>query len=391
MVYLRQMTEGKKLFVGHDANRAGAQLVLLHWLKERKALGYTNYLLLVDGGSLLEEYKKVAKVWVWRTDKPVWFKVKQRIPVLKQPTEWNRKPNPLKVARTIAALRAEAFECIIGNTVSSVVLLRELVSLQVPFEVYVHELSYSISNFTSEEDRKFMAHAAQRVYAVSASVKTVLVNEVGVDIDKIELLPPIIELPEATQNDHDPVRAALGIPADAQLVFSCGLAEWRKGPDVFLEVAKELIGKMPTVHFIWLGILDNTYSKELVASKEIWDINQQVHLLPVCSDSRPYFEAMDVFFLSSREDPFPLVMLEAAYVGKPIVGVRASGGVNDFLHGLDELLVESWDVAVLVDKISSLLQLNTDQLAQYELNLKQRAVQYSAALFMDRWAQIHST
>jgi glycosyltransferase involved in cell wall biosynthesis len=99
---------------------------------------------------------------------------------------------------------------------------------------------------------------------------------------------------------------------------------------------------------------------------------------------------MDVFFLSSREDPFPLVMLEAAHVGKPIVGVRASGGVNDFLQGLDELLVDSWDVAVLVDKISSLLQLSPAQLADYQQNLKERAVQYSAALFMDRWAQLHS-
>jgi glycosyltransferase involved in cell wall biosynthesis len=384
------MVESKKLFVGHDANRAGAQLVLLHWLKERKAQGLTNYLLLVDGGSLLEEYKKVAKVWVWRTERPLWFKVKQRIPVIRQAGEWDRTPSQRKVAGILQALRSEAFDCIIGNTVSSVFLLRELVSLHVPFEVYVHELSYSISNFTSEEDRKFMATKARRIYAVSGLVKTVLEKEVGVDATKIDLLPPIIALPEATRNTHDPVRAALGIPTDSPIVFSCGLAEWRKAPDVFLEVAKQLIVKLPKVHFIWLGMLENEYSDNLIANTAIWDTKKQVHLLPVCSDSRPYFEAMDVFFLSSREDPFPLVMLEAAHVGKPIVGVRASGGVNDFLHGLDELLVASWDVDVLVDKISSLLQLNPEQLAEYQQNLKERAVQYSAALFMDRWAQLHS-
>ncbi len=384
------MVESKKLFVGHDANRAGAQLVLLHWLKERKAQGLTNYLLLVDGGSLLEEYKKVAKVWVWRTERPLWFKVKQRIPVIRQAGEWDRTPSQRKVAGILQALRSEAFDCIIGNTVSSVFLLRELVSLHVPFEVYVHELSYSISNFTSEEDRKFMATKARRIYAVSGLVKTVLEKEVGVEATKIDLLPPIIALPEATRNTHDPVRAALGIPTDSPIVFSCGLAEWRKAPDVFLEVAKQLIVKMPKVHFIWLGMLENEYSDNLIANTAIWDTKKQVHLLPVCSDSRPYFEAMDVFFLSSREDPFPLVMLEAAHVGKPIVGVRASGGVNDFLHGLDELLVASWDVDVLVDKISSLLQLNSEQLAEYQQNLKERAVQYSAVLFMDRWAQLHS-
>jgi glycosyltransferase involved in cell wall biosynthesis len=384
------MEESKKLFVGHDANRAGAQLVLLHWLRERKAQGLTNYLLLVDGGSLLEEYKKVAKVWVWRTERPLWFKVKQRIPGIRQSEEWDRTPSSRKMAGILSSLRAEAFDCIIGNTVSSVSLLRELISLHVPFEVYVHELSYSISNFTSEEDRKFMAAQVSRVYAVSALVKTVLENEVGISADKIDLLPPIIELPEATHNTHDPVRTALGIPADSQIVFSCGLAEWRKAPDVFLEVAKQLIVKMPTVHFIWLGMLDNEYSDNLIASTAVWDTKKQVHLLPVCSDSRPYFEAMDVFFLSSREDPFPLVMLEAAHVGKPIVGVRVSGGVNDFLQGLDELLVVSWDVDVLVDKISSLLELSPAQLAAYQQNLKERAVQYSAALFMDRWSQLHS-
>ncbi len=384
------MTERKKLFVGHDANRAGAQLVLLHWLRERKDRGLSNYLLLVDGGSLLEEYKKVAKVWVWKTDRPLWYRVRQRIPMLRKDEAWDKTPSVSKVSAILASLAAESFECILGNTVSSVSLLRELVSLQVPFEVYVHELSYSIKTFTSEEDRNFMATAVRRVYAVSGLVKTVLANEVGVEASKIDLLPPIIELPAATNNATDPVRANLGIPADSPIVFSCGLAEWRKGPDVFLEVAKKLIVKMPTVHFIWLGILDNDYSKELVASKEAWDVNRQVHLLPVCSDSRPYFEAMNVFFLSSREDPFPLVMLEAAHVGRPIVGVRASGGVNDFLSGLDELLVESWDVDGFVERIASFLVLNPEKKAEYQQELKKRAVNYSSALFMDRWSALHS-
>ncbi len=384
------MTESKKLFVGHDANRAGAQLVLLHWLRERKAQGLTNYVLLVDGGSLVEEYKKVAKVWVWKTDRPLWYRVQQRIPMLRKDGVWDKTPHESKVADIMASLASESFECIIGNTVSSVSLLRELIPLKVPFEVYVHELSYSIKTFTSEEDRKFMATAVRRVYAVSGLVKTVLATEVGIDAAKIDLLPPIIELPEATNNTQDPVRANLGIPMDSPIVFSCGLAEWRKGPDVFLEVAKQLIAKMPTVHFIWLGILDNEYSKELVSSKEAWDVNNQVHMLPVCSDSRPYFEAMNVFFLSSREDPFPLVMLEAAYVGRPIVGVRASGGVNDFLAGLDDLLVETWDVDGFVERIEALLALDSAKQAAFQQELKKRAVNYSAALFMDRWSALHS-
>jgi glycosyltransferase involved in cell wall biosynthesis len=113
-------------------------------------------------------------------------------------------------------------------------------------------------------------------------------------------------------------------------------------------------------------------------------------MLPVCSDSRPYFEAMNVFFLSSREDPFPLVMLEAAHVGRPIVGVRASGGVSDFLAGLDDLLVETWDVDGFVERIEALLALDSAKQAAFQQELKKRAVNYSAALFMDRWSALHS-
>ena len=384
------MLERKKLFVGHDANRAGAQLVLLHWLRERKARGMSNFLLLVEGGSLLKEYKKVAKVWVWKTDIPLWIKIKQKIPKIKRWQTWNHEPSEQKVLGILKSLRNEKFTSILGNTVSSVGLLRELSSLQVPMEVYVHELRHSIEKNTTVLDRTFIATGISRLYAVSDLVKSVLETDLAVEANKIALLPPIIELHQLQQSGKSTIRERLGIPLDAKIVLSCGLAEWRKAPDVFLEVAKQLIVKMPKVHFIWLGMLDNEYSDNLIASTALWDMKKQVHLLPVCSDSRPYFEAMDVFFLSSREDPFPLVMLEAAHVGKPIVGVRASGGVNDFLQGLDELLVESWDVDVLVNKISSLLQLSTEQLAAYQQNLQVRAVQYSAALFMDRWSQLQS-
>jgi glycosyltransferase involved in cell wall biosynthesis len=384
------MTESKKLFVGHDANRAGAQLVLLHWLRERKARGLKNYLLLVHGGSLLKEYKKVAKVWVGINEPPLWYKIKQRIPRFRKVGKLDQVPASGQLNGVLSHFASESFDCIIGNTVSSVSMLRELVALDVPFELYVHELSYSISTFTSDDDRRFMASSIRRVYAVSSLVKTTLVSDLGINVAKIDLLPPIVELPKSKKNAQDVVREKLGIPVSSPIVFSCGLAEWRKGPDVFLEVAKKLIAKMPTVHFIWLGLLDNEYSKELVSSKEAWDVNNQVHMLPVSSDSRPYFEAMNVFFLSSREDPFPLVMLEAAHVGRPIVGVRASGGVNDFLSGLDDLLVESWDVDGFVERIEALLALDSEQQAVYQQELKKRAVNYSAALFMDRWSELHS-
>jgi glycosyltransferase involved in cell wall biosynthesis len=48
-------------------------------------------------------------------------------------------------------------------------------------------------------------------------------------------------------------------------------------------------------------------------------------------DPSEVFAAMDIFALTSREDPFPLVMLEAAARELPIVCFAQSGGGPEFV------------------------------------------------------------
>ena len=150
------------------------------------------------------------------------------------------------------------------------------------------------------------------------------------------------------------MREDLGIPSDALVVLGCGLAEWRKGTDIFIRVARQVIRKMPKVHFIWLGVGDNIFSAELKAEKEHWDEGKQVHLVPQKLDSKPYFEAMDMFFLSSREDPFPLVMSESAVCKLPIVGFEGSGGVSELVESDAGFLAPYLNLAVMVEKIAIL-------------------------------------
>lgn len=378
----------KILFVGHDANRAGAQLVLLHWLKAEASQGRKAYLLLEKGGDLLSQYERYARVWVWRRGPGNMEKIYKKIPFLKREERMDREPNRPEIAEMLRDFRREKFGLILGNTVASLALLQELQALRVPFGSYVHELSFSLSMYASEKDMAFLATKVSKVFGVSEQVNRLLAGKFQVPSERLFLLPPIAELSKMKGAKTGLVKEQLGIPAGAKLVLGCGMAEWRKGTDIFIRVARQVIRYLPDVHFVWLGVGDNVFSAELQAEKEGWDESGRLHLVPNKMDSKPYFEAMDVFFLSSREDPFPLVMLEAAFQGKPIVGFKGSGGVNDFLKEFPDLLVGYLEEEEAKESIINWLKKDTEVLNTLGEKLKNSAMNYSSERFMTRWNEM---
>jgi glycosyltransferase involved in cell wall biosynthesis len=65
--------------------------------------------------------------------------------------------------------------------------------------------------------------------------------------------------------------------------------------------------------------------------------------------------AADVFVLTSREDPYPLVCLEAAALEKPIVCFAGAGGMPEFVENDCGFVVPYLDIAAMGDHVVSLL------------------------------------
>ena len=376
----------KILFIGHDANRAGAQIVLLNWLKEQKRKGKENYLLLESGGPLLTQYQRVAKVWVWKSDKNKGNRILKNLPFFKREERFGDEPSREEVAILIRELRNERFDLLIANTVASLPLLRRIHGLRAKTACYVHELDFSLSMYASEEDLKFLAEKVHNVLVVSEKVGRVLQKRCNLPTEKIKLFPPMVEMFKSSRIKQTSVlKTELGIPEEARIVLGCGLAEWRKGTDIFVRVARKIIKKDRNVHFICLGISSNIFSEEIKADCRLYDPEGKIHLIPVKSESKPYFEAADVFFLSSREDPFPLVMLEAASLGVPIVGFKGTGGIEDFSKGLGTLLVDDLDESDAAVLIRQQLNLSSEDKKVLSEKLKNRAKEYDFLAFNKRW------
>ena len=139
-----------------------------------------------------------------------------------------------------------------------------------------------------------------------------------------------------------------GIPQDQKIVMCSGTCELRKGTDLFVAAASILHRTEEEVQFVWAGgfqdpILEGWMHDQICKS----NLAQNFHFIPFIQDKRKYHALLsraDVFWLTSREDPFPSVVLEAMKYGIPVVAFENSGGVNTMLARGRGNLIPDFDV-----------------------------------------------
>jgi glycosyltransferase involved in cell wall biosynthesis len=129
-------------------------------------------------------------------------------------------------------------------------------------------------------------------------------------------------------------RQACGLEDETIVIAGCGFADWRKGPDLFVQLAalmRHCMGDRKKLLFLWIGLLpDDERGKILLHDVQQLGLSGLVRFVGEQSNPYPYLNLCDVFCLCSREDPFPLVMLEAAALAKPMVCFDKAGGASEF-------------------------------------------------------------
>lgn len=126
------------------------------------------------------------------------------------------------------------------------------------------------------------------------------------------------------------VCATLGIDRSSKLVVAIGLADRRKGFDLFLDAAlsSAVNNDRDALHYLWIGPTDaRTVSewKQRNGGRQPQSI-PRFHWLGYQENVTPFYAAADLFVLASREDPFPYVAIEALNAATPLIAFRGSGG-----------------------------------------------------------------
>lgn len=178
------------------------------------------------------------------------------------------------------------------------------------------------------------ALSADVVIAVSEPVREELVKR-GVQSEVITVVHGAIPtdrwpVPDAADRAH--ARAAQGVDDGTLTVVAAGTVDHRKGADLFVAAAAELAAVVDC-RFIWCGkATDEAFAARLRAEVDHKGLGGVVTFLGEVERPLLAYHAADAFLLASREDPFPLVCLEAAATGLPVVVYSGAGGMGSFVE-----------------------------------------------------------
>lgn len=347
----------KILFVGHSAGHTGAPLILLRlckWLKENSNLSFE--IILKEDGKLRPLYEKIAPVLVYKQSLSETSLKSRGYRFLAQKS---RAFNSYIRYRMKKYMRKKyppsSYSLIFSNTLTNGEILSDLAHLKCPVICRVAELDFWINKSGKENFERIKKHVTKFI-AVSEAVKQNLVANHNIANEKIEVIHGFIDPPEMQTNPQS-VRANLNIPQDAIIVGGSGAEIWRKGKDLFILLAIAVHAKAPDlpIHFVWVGGIDN--AAELYQLQH--DIKQSclensIHLVPEVTNPFDYFASFDIFAMMSREDPYPIVNLESASLGKPIICFANAGGSSELVEEDAGFVVPYLDIDTMANRVIEL-------------------------------------
>ena len=212
-----------------------------------------------------------------------------------------------------------------------------------------------------------LAGRCDRVLCVSETARTDLVA-MGVDPDRIDVLPPSVRTaPLGGAPDRAELAAQLGTGPERAMVVGCGEAGWRKGADLFVDAARR---STADATWVWVGRRPRSFGRVLDHDVSVAGLGSRVRWAGEVADARPFLAAADLVVMPSREDPQPLVPLEAAVVGTASAGF-AVGGLDRLARDGAMVVVPFPDTVALAATVDDLLAdpARRDQVAQVAAQL----------------------
>ncbi|MFA6308368.1 MAG: glycosyltransferase family 4 protein [Clostridia bacterium] len=354
-------THGEKIvLITNDCNQEGAPLLLQDIAKTLADEGITLTIISRRYGPLIVTLSEIGRVLVFRT------KAKFR-----------------KIVKNLSEMR---YNKVICNTTVNGDLVKILKQNGFNVITLVHELPDAIKSLNIEARARELAIYSDVVVFPSEYVYKKFLSVTQVT-SRHTIKPQGIPLVDNYIYDKKLAKVYLrdkyGIPISNRIIINVGFGSLRKGYDMFLTMAH--LCKNENITFMRVGNNQQEIYQNCLHKLGVKKLNNLVQTGFVDSPETLAFlyDASEVMALTSREDPYPSVVLHAFNYYTPVVAFKDAGGFSEIVTD-DETgyLVEYGNYKKLLETIENLIFDDT-KLTMLSNNCREVAKKHNLKEYVD--------
>lgn len=350
------------LFLSYQSRRNGAPRSLLGLVKYLDRTRFEPLVVFNTEGPIVEEFGSIAPVQVLGSVD--WFWCPERIRGKFRKRLHRRKLRALE--------RSFLPDLIYINTIAeSEAVHWALDESSAKKAVHFHEAEWVALVFHGQAWVERLVEKSDLVIGCARAISDFILRCLGGSPERTWTVPEAIDAAELRSRvlpTPREVKRELGFPEDSILIGATGDPSFRKGLDLFVQAAARVRATFSdrSVCFAWVGGDDRAHRTPYVAAMRRLvnrlNLSNCWRWVKEVPDPAAYQAAMDVYVVSSREDPMPLGMLEAMLFGVPLVGF-AVNGVPEALEAAGGVLVDRVTPEALAEGILSCLNARDRALA----------------------------
>lgn len=334
----RLQMKGKKkiLILIHDASMSGVPLLGLNIGKKYYLRGYEVLFLIYDKGKDFDCFKKYGKVFQLQGRCLYFF-----FPIL----------------RLYGVKRA------ICTTVCVCDACKPLQIAGIRNILLINEMSEAVKSYNKVEKFKKVSRIPLKVIFPNKFVLENNQQKFNLCKKNMMIRPQGMyrKLVHFSEEEKNLQKQRLNIPKQKKIILMIGSICARKGLDFFVKVA-EIMRDEETI-FVWVGNpVDETFEKK---ARRLYK-EPNIRFISGTMEIDIFYQIADVFFLSSREDPFPFVVLDSLAYGVPVVAFENAGGFAELPSKYVNLIPLS-DIEGMANRIREILD-NGDYLNKVKRN-----------------------
>lgn len=178
-----------------------------------------------------------------------------------------------------------------------------------PVEWYLAKFTDTLITINNEDFERAKAKFGKRCRDIQ------YVPGVGID-------PKKFEKKLSTKKIHE-LRASLGLKDDDAVLICVGRLDKNKNQGLIIKAMKELVAENSKYHLLLAGTdeLGGEYQK---LAKKL-GVSSNVHFLGFCDNVAELMQISDIAVSASKREGLPMNLVEAAYMGLPIVATDCRG------------------------------------------------------------------